>query len=131
MPGILEKKQAQARGPSSPTCTLMPSFILFNFLTGRSPRFSLNKIVNDTLSALCKIQRSEVAGKTRCQFSPLKTHFNLFFDQKHHKHLHKSINDLKNTKKKKKLKNLKSTCLQKHSHDQICLFGQVEEKKNT
>jgi hypothetical protein len=78
----------------------MPSFILFNFLTGRSPRFSLNKIVNDTLSALCKIQRSEVAGKTRCQFSPLKTHFNLFFDQKHHKHLHKSINDLKNTKKK-------------------------------
>jgi flagellar biosynthesis GTPase FlhF len=80
-------------------------------------------------SALCKIQRLEVAGKTRCQFSPLKTHFNLFFDQKHHKYLDKSINDLK--KKQKKLKNVKSTCLQKHSHGQICLFGQVEGKKNT
>jgi hypothetical protein len=79
----------------------MPSFILFNFLTRRSPRFSLNKIVNDTLSALCKIQQSEVAGKMRCQFSPLKTHFNLFFDQKHHKHLDKSINDLKKKKQKK------------------------------
>jgi hypothetical protein len=106
----------------------MPSFILFNFLTRRSPRFSLNKIVNDTLSALYKIQQLEVAGKMRCQFSPLKTHFNLFFDQKHHKHLDKSINDLKK-KNKKKLKNLKSTCLQKHSHGQICLFGQVEGEK--
>jgi len=82
-------------------------------------------MVNDTSSALCKIQRPEVAGKMRCQFSPLKTHFNLFFDQKHYKHLDKSINDLK-----KKLKNLKSTCLQKHSHGQICLSGQVQGKKH-
>jgi hypothetical protein len=56
-------------------------------------------------SALYKIQRLEVAGKMRCQFSPLKTHFNLFFDQKHHKHLDKSINDLKKkTKKTQKCK---------------------------
>lgn len=130
MPGILEKKQAQARGPSSPTCTLMPSFILFNFLTGRSPRFSLNKIVNDTLSALCKIQRSEVAGKTRCQFSPLKTHFNLFFDQKHHKHLHKSINDLKNTKKKKTQKSKINMSPETFTRSDLS-FRTSRRKKNT
>jgi len=95
MPGILEKKTTPSTWAFQPNLHSHACFILFNFLTGRSPRFSLNKIVNDTLSALCKIQQSEVAGKTRCQFSPLKTHFNLFFDQKHHKHLDKSINDLK------------------------------------
>jgi hypothetical protein len=33
------KKKVQARGPSSPTYTPMPNFILFNFLSGRLPRF--------------------------------------------------------------------------------------------
>jgi hypothetical protein len=81
-------------------------------------------------SALCKIQRPEMAGKTRCQFSPLKTHFNLFFDQKHHKYLDKFINDLKK-KQKKTQKSKINMSPETFTRSNLSFRTSRREKKNT